>query len=97
MGIVLLGGFRIGLDLAEGKVGDVGYGSAIGATRIQEDKPLYVDSGKDDQHFDTYGPVNYLAYDPFVRVFQPSQQEIDDAATTTTCRPREPPRSRSTR
>ena len=76
-GIVLLGGFRIGLDLAEGKVGDVGYGSAIGATRIQEGQPLYADSGKADQHFDTYGPVNYLAYDPFVRIWQPSQKEIE--------------------
>ncbi len=76
-GIVLLGGFRVGLDLVEGKVGDVGYGSAIGATRIQEGQPLYVDSGPNDQHFDTYGPVNYLAYDPFVRIWRPSQQEID--------------------
>ena len=40
-------------------------------------QPLYVDSGKDDQHFDTYGPVNYLAYDPFVRIWKPSQKEID--------------------
>ena len=76
-GIVLLGGFRIGLDLTEGKVGDVGYGSAIGATRIQEGEPLYVDSGRNDQHFDTYGPVNYLAYDPFVRIWEPTQQEIE--------------------
>jgi hypothetical protein len=73
----LLGGFRIGLELTEGRVGDVGYGSAVGATRIQEDKPLYVDSGENDQHFDTYGPVNYLAYDPFVRVWQPTRQQID--------------------
>ena len=76
-GIVLLGGFRIGLELTEGRVGDVGYASAIGATRIQEDKPLYVDSGANDQHFDTYGPVNYLAYDPFVRVWEPTRQQID--------------------
>ncbi len=76
-GIVLLGGFRIGLDLVEGKVGDVGYASAVGATRIQQDEPLYVDSGANDQHFDTYGPVNYLAYDPFVRVWQPSRQQIE--------------------
>ena len=76
-GIVLLGGFRIGLDLVEGKVGDVGYGSAIGATRVQNHEPLYVDSGKNDQHFDTYGPVNYLAYDPFVRIWEPSQKEIE--------------------
>ena len=39
------GGFRIGLDLTSGRVGDVGYGSAVGATGIQQDEPLYVDSG----------------------------------------------------
>jgi hypothetical protein len=77
VGILVLGGFRIGLDLVDGKVGDVGYASAVGAHRIQEKQPLYVDSGKSDQHFDTYGPVNYLAYDPFVRIFPPSQKEID--------------------
>jgi hypothetical protein len=75
-GIVLLGGLRIGLDLTEGKVGDVGFASAVGATRIQDKEPLYKDSGKDEPHFDTYGPFNYLAYDPFVRVWKPSQQEI---------------------
>jgi hypothetical protein len=76
-GIVLLGGLRIGLDLTQGRVGDVGYASAVGATRIQEDKPLYADSGPNDLHFDTYGPVNYLAYDPFVRIWTPTRQQID--------------------
>jgi hypothetical protein len=77
-GIVLLGGFRIGLDLTSGKVGDVGFASAVGATRIQHGDPLYKDSGAQDLHFDTYGPVNYLAYYPFVRAFPPSQEEIDN-------------------
>ena len=36
-------------------------------TGSSTDEPLYVDSGEDDLHFDTYGPVNYLAYDPFVK------------------------------
>ena len=79
-GIVLLGGFRIGLDLTSGRVGDVGYGSAVGAYRIQKDEPLYVDSGRNDQHFDTYGPVNYLAYDPFVRVLEPTEQQLQASA-----------------
>ncbi len=74
--ILLLVGFRVGLDLKEGKVGDVGYASAVGAWRIEHGKPLYVDSGSSDQHFDTYGPVNYLAYYPFVKVFPPSQEEV---------------------
>ena len=46
VGIVLLGGFRVGLDLTDGKVGDVGYASAVGATgAIEHGKPLYKDSG----------------------------------------------------
>jgi len=73
--ILLLTGFRVGLDLTDGKVGDVGYASAIGAWRVDHGKPLYVDSGRSDQHFDTYGPVNYLAYYPFVKAFPPSDTE----------------------
>src|SRR2546425_9639653 len=73
--ILVLVGVRIGLDLADGKVGDVGYGSAAGATRIEHGQPLYVDSGPRDQHLDTYGPVNYLAYYPFIKVFPLSATE----------------------
>jgi hypothetical protein len=74
--ILLLVGFRVGLDLTDGKVGDVGYASAAGAWRIEHGQPLYVDSGRQDQHFDTYGPVNYLAYYPFVKAFPPTQQQV---------------------
>ena len=74
--ILLLVGFRAGLDLADGKVGDVGYASAVGAWRIDQGKPLYADSGPDDPHFDTYGPVNYLAYYPFSKAMPPSDAEI---------------------
>ena len=76
--ILALVGFRVGLDLADGKVGDVGYASAVGAWRIDHGQPLYVDSGEDDLHFDTYGPVNYLAYFPFTKVMPPSQKEVNE-------------------
>jgi hypothetical protein len=79
VGIVVLGGFRIGLDVATGKVSDVGFGSSIGATRVLDGKPLYVDSGATDLHFDTYGPVNYLAYVPFVKAFPPRPDDIHAA------------------
>jgi glycosyl transferase family 87 len=79
--ILLLVGFRAGLDLADGKVGDVGYGSVAGAWRIQHAKPLYVDSGLQDQHFDTYGPVNYLAYYPFVKAKSPSLEDMTEPTT----------------
>jgi len=76
--ILLLTGFRVGLDLADGKVGDVGYASAAGAWRVEHKLPLYVDSGVQDQHFDTYGPVNYLAYYPFVKAVPPTQKQITE-------------------
>jgi hypothetical protein len=76
--ILALVGFRVGLDLADGKVGDVGYASAVGAWRIDHGQPLYVDSGKQDQHFDTYGPVSYLAYYPFTKVLPPSDKEVNE-------------------
>jgi hypothetical protein len=75
-GIVLLGGFRVGLDLTTATGGDAGYGSAIGAHRIDAGDPLYMDSGADDGHLDAYGPVNYLAYLPFVKVLPPTEAEI---------------------
>jgi hypothetical protein len=74
--ILLLAGFRIGLDIADGKVGDVGYGTAVGAWRIDHGQPLYVDSGRNDQHFDTYGPASYLAYYPFVKALPLSHEEV---------------------
>jgi hypothetical protein len=76
--ILLLVGFRVGLDLADGKVGDVGYASAAGAWRIEHKQPLYVDSGLQDQHFDTYGPVNYLAYYPFVKALPPTRKQVTE-------------------
>ena len=62
IGLVLLVVFRVGLNLADSTVIDVGYASVVGADRIVHGEELYVDN---DVHGDTYGPVNYLAYIPF--------------------------------
>jgi hypothetical protein len=62
IGLVLLVAFRVGLNLADSTVIDVGYASVVGADRIAHGEELYVDN---DVHGDTYGPVNYLAYIPF--------------------------------
>ena len=58
--------FRIGLTLADGFVSDIGYGSAAGADRILNGLELYTRGGA---HFDTYGPLAYLLYIPFVLVW----------------------------
>src|SRR5262245_977305 len=62
IGLVLLVAFRVGLNLADSTVIDVGYASVVGADRVVHGEQLYVDN---DVHGDTYGPVNYLAYVPF--------------------------------
>ena len=48
---------------------DVGYAGVIGAQRIVDGKPLYGGFPADNEHGDTYGPVNYEAYVPFEQIF----------------------------
>ena len=63
--IVFLVGFRIALNVVDSNVIDVGYAGVIGAQRIVQGKPLYGSYPSDNEHGDTYGPVNYEAYVPF--------------------------------
>jgi hypothetical protein len=69
VGVVFLLGFRIGLNVTDGNVIDVGYAGVIGAQRIADGKPLYGGYPSNNEHGDTYGPVNYEAYVPFDQVF----------------------------
>ena len=63
---VLLMGFRIGLNVADSNVIDVGYAGVLGADRIADGSELYGEgTGAEIERGDTYGPVNYLAYVPF--------------------------------
>jgi hypothetical protein len=41
----------------------------IGAQRITQGKPLYGNYPSDNEHGDTYGPVNYESYVPFRQLF----------------------------
>jgi hypothetical protein len=67
IGVVFLVGFRIGLNVTNSNVIDVGYSGVIGADKLTDGQPLYGTFPKDDEHGDTYGPVNYAAYVPFVQ------------------------------
>jgi hypothetical protein len=69
IGVVFLIGFRIGLNVTDGNVIDVGYAGVIGADRIIAGKSLYGSFPSDNEHGDTYGPVNYEAYVPFEQIF----------------------------
>jgi len=67
--LVFLIGFRVGLNVTNSNVIDVGYSGVIGAHKLVEGEPLYGGWPADNAHGDTYGPVNYLAYVPFERIF----------------------------
>ena len=58
--------FRIGLTLADTFVTDIGYASVAGADRVLHGLELYTRGGA---HFDTYGPLAYLLYIPFVLIW----------------------------
>ena len=66
---LFLMGFRVGLNMADSGVIDVGYASEVGANRIVHGEPLYDNFPEDVSQGDTYGPVNYYAYVPFERIW----------------------------
>ncbi|MGZ8633917.1 MAG: hypothetical protein ACXWZZ_08700 [Solirubrobacteraceae bacterium] len=68
IGLLFLVGFRIGLNVADSNVIDVGYAGVIGADRLADGDRLYGGFPKDNEHGDTYGPVTYAAYVPFEQV-----------------------------
>jgi hypothetical protein len=70
-------GFRVGLNVGDSGVIDVGYASVVGGDRIADGEPLYGNFPEDVARGDTYGPVNYLAYTPFEAIW-PWGGEWDD-------------------
>ena len=62
--LVFLVGFRIGLNVADSNVIDVGYAGVIGADRLVSGERLWGTFPADNPHGDTYGPVNYASYVP---------------------------------
>jgi hypothetical protein len=70
VGLVALVGFRIVLNGMDSHVMDIGMASVIGADRIDHGEDLYAVTEGADDHGDTYGPVNYVAYLPFEAIWQ---------------------------
>jgi hypothetical protein len=67
--VVFLIGFRVALNVTDSNVVDVGYAGVIGAERIVDGHALYGHYPTDNEHGDTYAPVNYEVYVPFQQVF----------------------------
>jgi hypothetical protein len=68
-GVVFLVGLRIGLNVLNSNVIDVGYAGVIGADKLIHGHLLYGLWPHDNAYGDTYGPVNYLVYVPFRLIF----------------------------
>lgn len=66
---LFLMGFRVGLNVADAGAIDVGYAGVVGADRIAHGEPIYANFPSDISQGDTYGPVDYLAYVPFERLW----------------------------
>jgi hypothetical protein len=62
---VFLMAFRIGLNILNSNVIDVGYAGVIGADKIIHGHALYGHWPSDNLYGDTYGPVSYYLYLPF--------------------------------
>jgi hypothetical protein len=69
VGIIFLVGFRVGLNVTNSNVIDVGYAGVIGAHKLVDGHSLYGHWPSDNQYGDTYGPVNYDAYVPAYAIF----------------------------
>jgi hypothetical protein len=68
-GVVFLMAFRIGLNILNSNVIDVGYAGVIGATKLIHGHALYGGWPQDNLYGDTYGPVSYYFYVPFRLIF----------------------------
>jgi hypothetical protein len=64
----LAGGLVLGLNV-DARVIDVGYAGVVGADRILDGTIPYGNMPADVGTGDTYGPLNYLLYVPFVLIF----------------------------
>jgi hypothetical protein len=66
---VFLMAFRIGLNILNSNVIDVGYAGVIGADKLIHGHALYGGWPTDNLYGDTYGPVSYYFYVPFRLIF----------------------------
>ncbi len=69
VGTVFLMAFRIGLNVLNSNVIDVGYAGVIGADKVIHGHALYGNWPADNRYGDTYGPVTYYLYIPFRLIF----------------------------
>jgi hypothetical protein len=65
---LFLVGLRVGLNLQDSRVIDVGEASVIGGDHLRKGEQVYANFPKRIERGDTYGPVMYAAYAPFAAI-----------------------------
>jgi hypothetical protein len=73
---VFAAGVRYGIVIWDGTVVDVGYAGVAGGTQVLDGHLPYGLMPSDNPHGDTYGPLNYLFYAPFVSVFGGTHSQV---------------------
>jgi hypothetical protein len=66
---IFLIGLRIGLNILDSNVIDVGYAGVIGASKLLHGHALYGHYPANNPNGDTYGPFAYYAYVPATAIF----------------------------
>jgi hypothetical protein len=66
VGLVALVAFRVALNVVDSNVIDVGFANVVGAQKVIDGQPLYGQFPGTIARGDTYGPVAYESYVPFV-------------------------------
>ncbi|MCW2972549.1 MAG: hypothetical protein JWN72_822 [Thermoleophilia bacterium] len=74
---VALAGVRIGVTIDGGNVIDVGYAGVAGARLELKGKAPWGNMPADNEHGDTYGPANYLAYVPAVAAVDDVERDLN--------------------
>jgi hypothetical protein len=69
LGLVVLIAFRVGLNVLNSNVIDVGYANVVGAQKVLDGSAIYGQFPSDITRGDTYGPLAYEAYAPFVALW----------------------------
>jgi hypothetical protein len=69
VGLAFLIAFRIALNVVDSNVIDVGYANVVGARKVLDGEAIYGQFPADITRGDTYGPVSYEAYAPFVALW----------------------------
>ena len=74
--VVFAGGVRYGINIWGSSVVDVGYAGVAGAQALIDGTSPYGHMPQDNQHGDTYGPLNYALYVPAAAIWNSADDNV---------------------